>query len=121
MAGSAAAEPCAAETYDGNGYVVCRFDLPESDVRLFWRQPDGTPYGAFSTLADALDKEGASLAFAMNGGMYGDDLTPIGLYVEGGKELRPVNTATVPTISRPRISTRSRTASSIWAMARQLW
>jgi len=94
FAGPAAAEPCAAETYDGNGYIVCRFDLPESDVRLFWKKPDGTPYGAFSALADALEKEGASLAFAMNGGMYGDDLTPIGLYVEDGKELRPVNTRT---------------------------
>jgi len=92
--GSAAAQPCAAETYDGNGYIVCRFDLTESDIRFFWRQPDGTPYSAFSSLADALEKEGRSLAFAMNGGMYGDDLTPIGLYVEGGKELRPVNTAT---------------------------
>ena len=91
---SAAAQPCAAETYDGNGYIVCRFDPTESDVRLFWKKPDGTPYGAFSALAESLEKEGASLAFAMNGGMYGDDLTPIGLYVEEGKELRPVNTAT---------------------------
>jgi len=91
---AAVAEPCASETYDGDGYVVCRFDLTDSDIRFFWRQPDGTPYGAFSTLAEALKKDGASLAFAMNGGMYGDDLTPIGLYVEGGKELRPVNTAT---------------------------
>jgi uncharacterized protein YigE (DUF2233 family) len=94
FAGSAAAEPCAAETYEGHGYVVCRFDLTASDVRFFWKKPDGTPYAAFSTLAEALEKDGASLAFAMNGGMYGDDLRPIGLYIEDGKELRAINTAT---------------------------
>jgi uncharacterized protein YigE (DUF2233 family) len=40
-------------------------------------------------------QQGKTLKFAMNGGMYADDLSPIGLYIEDGKEIRPANTASV--------------------------
>lgn len=93
-AAPAAAAGCEDDSFDGKDYVVCDFDLGEADMRLYWRGPDGTPYGTFSALADDLAGQGLSLDFAMNGGMYGDDLKPIGLYVEDGKALRPVNTAT---------------------------
>ncbi|MCP4385072.1 MAG: hypothetical protein GY798_27295 [Hyphomicrobiales bacterium] len=91
---TAAAEACQRETFEDVGYIVCGFDLADSDVRLFWRQPDGGPYATFAALATALDLKGLRLDFAMNGGMYGDDLSPIGLHVEDGKTLRDANTAT---------------------------
>ncbi len=84
---------CERETFEDAGYVVCTFDLTDTDIRLFWRGSDDAPHATFSALAADLDSRGLSLEFAMNGGMYGDDLSPIGLYVENGKELRPVNTA----------------------------
>jgi uncharacterized protein YigE (DUF2233 family) len=40
-------------------------------------------------------REGKSLRFAMNGGMYRYDLRPVGLYIENGRELAPANTATI--------------------------
>ena len=92
---AAEAAPCRSETFEDAGYTVCSFDLTKADLRLFWRKPDGAPYATFSALADQLAGQGRSLQFAMNGGMYGDDLSPIGLYVENGAEMREANTATV--------------------------
>ena len=96
MAGgaTAVAQSCQSQSFEDDRYIVCGFDLADSDVRLFWQKPDGEPYATFATLANALDLEGMRLEFAMNGGMYGDDLSPIGLHVENGKTLREANTAT---------------------------
>ena len=81
---AAESAPCRSETFEDAGYTVCSFDLTKADLRLFWRKPEGAPYATFSALADQLAGQGRTLQFAMNGGMYGDDLSPIGLYVENG-------------------------------------
>jgi uncharacterized protein YigE (DUF2233 family) len=91
-----AAAPCRSESFEGTDYTVCSFDLTATDLRMFWRDGEGKPYRTFSALADALSGEGKSLAFAMNGGMYGDDFAPIGLYIKAGRELVRANTTTVP-------------------------
>ena len=91
---SALAQSCQNETFEDDRYIVCGFDLSDSDIRLFWQNPEGAPYRTFETLANALDLNGMQLEFAMNGGMYGDDLSPIGLHVEDGQALREANTAT---------------------------
>ena len=88
-----AAEPCRSERFEGSTYTVCSFDLAASDLRLFWQNEAGAPYGTFAALADELKGRGETLSFAMNGGMYAEDLSPVGLYVETGGELKPVNTA----------------------------
>jgi uncharacterized protein YigE (DUF2233 family) len=90
-----AAAACRGESFEGSDYIVCSFDLTQSDVRMFWRDAEGEPYRTFSALAEALSGEGQSLPFAMNGGMYGSDLAPIGLYIEHGRELVAANTTTV--------------------------
>ena len=100
-AGAAAAAPARAESgpcspvnEDGTTYTVCTIDLDRYDIGLFWKGPDGLPYGSFSRLAAA--PEGRNLAMAMNAGMYDIDLSPVGLYVEGGRELKSANTAGGP-------------------------
>ncbi|WP_419906430.1 phosphodiester glycosidase family protein [Hoeflea sp.] len=90
----AVAQSCQSESFEDDRYIVCGFDLTDTDIRLFWQQPGGGPYATFSTLANALDLEGMRLEFAMNGGMYGDDFSPIGLHVEDGQTLRAADTAT---------------------------
>jgi uncharacterized protein YigE (DUF2233 family) len=96
LAGSAAAETssCRIESFAGASYIVCSYDLAKEDLRIFWRGGDGKPFRTFAALAKELQGQGKSLRFAMNGGMFGDDFAPIGLYVEHGRELVPVNRAT---------------------------
>src|SRR5262245_14172975 len=89
------AEPCRNESFEDTAYTVCSFDPARDDIRMFLRNEAGTPYNTFEALAEALKEEGQHLAFAINGGMYGDDFSPTGLFVEEGRELSPINTKTV--------------------------
>ena len=90
---SAWAGPCAEESFEGASYLVCTIDPANSDLRLFWKNADGAPYRSFSNLADALGAQEERLIFAFNAGMYQSDFSPLGLYVEDGRELRPAVTA----------------------------
>src|SRR5690606_25812888 len=95
IAAGTASAACRSESFEASRLVVCAFDLAESDLRIFWKDPDGRTFGTFGALAAHLEGEGAGLAFATNGGMYGRDYSPTGLYVEDGVELAGVNTASV--------------------------
>lgn len=75
----------------GRTYTVCRVDPKSERLELFWRNASGVPYGSFTDLDSALRARGRKLVFAMNAGMYHGDLSPVGLYVEEGRELRPLN------------------------------
>lgn len=86
--------PCAEKVFEEARFTVCSFSSG-NDLRLFWRNGDDRPYQMFPTLAEALAEQGQTLTFAMNGGMYDTDLSPIGLYIEKGVELEEANTATV--------------------------
>ncbi|WP_041777930.1 phosphodiester glycosidase family protein [Beijerinckia indica] len=90
-AGTAWAEPCLPLTEEGINYVVCRFDTKRSDLRLFWQQPGGQPYGGFAPLRAQLQPKGETLEFAMNAGMFQEDLSPVGLYIQEGRLLHPAN------------------------------
>ena len=61
---AAAAAPaeagCAQESFEGNGYAVCRFDLRQDRLQLFSLDAEGEPYGSFSALADALEDQGTA-------------------------------------------------------------
>ena len=92
--GGAAAD-CRSDSFADNDYIVCSFDLAEADLRFFWRHPDGAAFGTFTALAGHLEGHDERLAFAMNGGMYADDYSPIGLYIEDGVELAAANTRSV--------------------------
>jgi uncharacterized protein YigE (DUF2233 family) len=50
---------------------------------------DKQPYGSLSAFAPTVHLVG--IAFAMNGGMYGDDLKPLGYYVENGERQKELD------------------------------
>ena len=95
VASQAAAGPCREQAFKGAAYIVCSFDPAKDSLRMFWRDAGGAPYRTFAALAADLKQHGKSLRFAMNGGMYGGDLSPVGLYIEGGRTLVPANTKKV--------------------------
>lgn len=86
-----AKSPCNPRAFDGSNFIICTFDLRAYVLRLFWKDETGQPYGGFDHLPRRLD--GDPIVFAMNGGMYETDLSPVGLYIENGKTLRQANTA----------------------------
>ena len=93
--GAAASDaPCRPVTYEGNEYVVCTADLRHYQIRLFWKGSDGEPIGSFDRLRQT--PLGSQLIFAFNAGMYHEDRSPVGLFVENGQELKRANTASGP-------------------------
>ena len=86
-----AAEGCERMEAGGARYTVCRFEVPDPRLRFHLNGRDGSAFGGFSALERALESEGKSLVFAMNGGMYHSDLSPVGLYIENGETLKLAN------------------------------
>ena len=84
--------PCQPISYQRNAYTVCEIDLRRYAVRLFWKRPDGQPYGYLSALPHALERTAGKLLFATNAGMFDSALKPVGLYIEQGRELVHANT-----------------------------
>lgn len=74
-------------------YTVCDFDPARADIRVYNQNPAGQAYGSFAALTTALWQQHRFVDFAMNGGMYRDDLSPVGLFIEDGIERRPISTA----------------------------
>ncbi len=83
---------CAAVTHNGDAYTVCQFSVQTHDIRLFHSDAEGEPYLQFNTLERELDEQGESLIFAMNGGMYHEDRSPVGFYRDREGDRASVNT-----------------------------
>lgn len=90
------ASACEARIFDGARFTICRIDMERDDLRLFHAGPDGTPFGSFRAVNEALRPEGSRLGVAMNAGMYHSDRAPVGLYVEQGRETAPIVTSEGP-------------------------
>jgi uncharacterized protein YigE (DUF2233 family) len=91
LSGAAQAVECAAESVGNTSFTACRVDLRSERLDLFWRDAAGRPYRQFFALRDALEHQGKKLVFAMNGGMYQPDFSPVGLFVADGREFVPLN------------------------------
>jgi uncharacterized protein YigE (DUF2233 family) len=92
---ASAADPCEKRQHEGTIYIICSVDPAGHDLRLFWKNRAEQPYRRFSDIAEDVDKDGRTLRFALNAGMYKPDYSPLGLYVQDGLILNPVNTAQV--------------------------
>lgn len=73
-------------------YTVCTFDPVTDDIRLYAADDRGKPYGSFGALETSLWSERRFIRFAMNGGMYEQDQTPVGLYIENGRQQKSLDT-----------------------------
>lgn len=95
-AAAARAQDCHDLTYADNGYTICEIDMTQADLRLFLYDDTDGLFGHFSAINAALAPAGKKLAFAMNAGMYHDDRTPVGHYLENGAEAMRVITSAGP-------------------------
>jgi len=81
-------------SFRGNSFHVVHVDLRHESLSLHWRNPDnGRPYGDIDSLRQWGEAHGRRLLFAANAGIYDRRSAPLGLYVENGKTLVPLNLA----------------------------
>ncbi len=83
---------CRSVTFETHPYVACVFDPTKNNIRLFLNDENNTPWRHFTPLANSLEKQKTHLRFAMNAGMYHRDRTPVGHYIENGREVKSPNT-----------------------------
>lgn len=75
-------------------FRVVTIDLAEANLSLHWRDPEtGKPFASIHALQQWGTSQGKTLLFAANAGIYDAHGEPLGLYVENGKALKPLNTA----------------------------
>jgi uncharacterized protein YigE (DUF2233 family) len=78
--------------FEGQNYRVVHLDLKREPLGLHWRDPQsGQPFGSIETLRQWGEARGQRLLFAANAGIYDRQFAPLGLYVENGKTVVPLN------------------------------
>lgn len=85
--------PCRDLSFEAVAYVVCEIDRSVYDVGVFHAGDDGKAFGSVETFGKAMAGKGKPVLLAMNAGMYHQDLAPVGLLVEDGRTLNPLNPA----------------------------
>ena len=80
--------------FDSQSYFIATVDTRREDIELAWRNPDNDqPFASIEALKTWTAGKGRPLAFATNAGIYDREFRPLGLYVENGKAIVPLNLA----------------------------
>jgi len=85
------AEACKPIEFEGSHFTICAAKPGKHRLLLAAAGADGQPLRDFDRLEGALGPDKERVAFAMNAGMFDKESRPIGLYVENGREIRPLN------------------------------
>ncbi|MEM9027063.1 MAG: phosphodiester glycosidase family protein [Pseudomonadota bacterium] len=88
--------PCQRLSYAGSAYTVCSFDPAKAEISVHWRRGNGKPFASLGAFRRAVSGGGRRFLFAMNGGMYHEDLSPVGYHVEARAKLKNANTRRGP-------------------------
>lgn len=79
------ASVCIAVAFEGTQLTHCIADPETHTIRTVLAPGGGQPFGSLAALADATASK--TIAFAVTGGAFGDDLRALGYYVEEGERL----------------------------------
>ena len=67
-------------------------DPQRERIVMYWQKEDGKAWGSLRALLADIDHNG-QVQMAMNGGIYDKAYAPLGLYIEKGRQLIPLNRA----------------------------
>ena len=74
-------------------YATVTIDLTRHTIALYWRNPEtGRPFETINALRTWMASRGDTALVITNAGIFEPGLLPTGLYIERGRQLRPVNT-----------------------------
>lgn len=70
-------------------YIV---DPAKQDIQFYWKNDQGQILRSIQNLKTFVESKQATLVFAANAGMYQADNKPLGIFIQYGKALAPLNT-----------------------------
>ena len=76
---------------NGNKYRILKLDPRVQTLELHWRDSSGKPLKTFAALEQYLKTQKRTLLAATNAGIFMKNFAPLGLHLEKGKVLRPLN------------------------------
>lgn len=68
------------------------FNPKDAELAFYWQNEQGENYRSFERLKKVLNEADQELLFATNGGMFNPLFAPVGLYIERGEILSPIDT-----------------------------
>jgi len=71
--------------------ISYQVDLKKQALKLYWKDEKGSIFKNFQHLKTWLGSKNENLVFAMNGGMYQADNTPLGLFIQDQKIITALN------------------------------
>jgi uncharacterized protein YigE (DUF2233 family) len=77
-------------------FISYKVDVKKEALKMYWKDDNGMPFKNFQQLRQWLEDHGQQLVFAMNGGMFKPDYTPVGLFIQEYKTISPLDTTTGP-------------------------
>lgn len=67
-------------------------DTRTQDLKLYWKDDKGEPLKSLQRLKTYVESKNLTLTFAMNGGMFNNDFSPQGLFIQNKNTLAPLDT-----------------------------
>ncbi|MXO05583.1 phosphodiester glycosidase family protein [Flavobacterium sp. HBTb2-11-1] len=82
-----------AEQYSDELFLTYKVDIKKQNLRLFWKDERGKRFGSIENFKLWAAKKNLKVDFVMNAGMYKEDRSPQGLYIEKQKVVFPLDTS----------------------------
>lgn len=83
--------PISVQSQASPRFTTVRVDTRTDRLELFLRDDTGRAFARFDRLKSWLAGKNEQLLFAMNAGMFKSDFSPVGLLVQDGKQVSPLN------------------------------
>ena len=80
------------QTQPRSDFVDLIVDPVKTPIEFYWKDDSGSIFKSIGNVKAHVEKHGTKLRFAMNGGMYQEDQKPLGLFIQDGKTITPLNT-----------------------------
>jgi uncharacterized protein YigE (DUF2233 family) len=75
----------------GQHFQVLKLNPQTQTLELYWQDSSGKPLKTFAALERSVQAQGKKLLAATNAGIFGSDFAPLGLHLQQGKTLHPIN------------------------------
>lgn len=82
------------DSIDDSRFVSYVVNTKQQNLKLYWKDDKNENFKSIQSLKSWLEQQNKKLVFAMNAGMYKEDNSPLGLYIEKQKTVSPLNTST---------------------------
>ena len=80
-------------TPDATSILSYTIDPKNANLVFYWKDDNNKIIGSIHNLKTYVEQNNQELKFAMNGGMYKQDNSPQGLFIQSGKTLSPLDTS----------------------------